>query len=64
MFFLGGMTMGYLQPSAKIDREAAPSTSIPGEKGRRLLETPEATVRCRQGAGDDRSLLWAWRILV
>jgi|GEM_PF-604950 len=64
MFFLGGMTMGYLQPPAKIDREAAPSTSIPAEKDRRLLETPEATVRSRQGAGDDRSLLWAWRTLV
>ncbi|CDM59810.1 MULTISPECIES: hypothetical protein [Rhizobium] len=64
MFFLGGMTMGYLQPPAKTDREAAISTSIPAEKDRRLLETPEAAVRPRYGAGNERSLLWAWRTLV
>jgi len=64
MFFLGGMTMGYLHPPAKSDREAATSTSIPAEKDRRLLETQAATVKPRQGVTDDRSLLWAWRTLV
>jgi len=64
MFFLGGMTMGYLHPPAKADREAPVSTSIPAEQDRRLLEIPEAPVRSRRGAEEDRSLLWAWRILV
>jgi len=48
MFFLGGMTMGYLHPPAKSDREVATSTSIPAEKDRRLLETQAATVKPRQ----------------
>ncbi|OWW00976.1 hypothetical protein ATY81_07000 [Rhizobium sp. R72] len=64
MFFLGGMTMGYLHPPAKTDREAPVSTSIPAEKDRRLLETPEAPAKIRRGSGEDRSLLWAWRTLV
>jgi hypothetical protein len=64
MFFLGGMTMGYLHPPAKTDREVATSTSIPAEKDRRLLETQAATVKPHQGAIEDRSLLWAWRTLV
>jgi len=63
MFFLGGMTMGYLHPPATTEREAAPQTSIPAEKARRFLETP-ATVKPRRDTTGDRSLLWAWRILV
>ena len=63
MFFLGGMTMGYLHPPAKADKEAPVSTSIPAEKDRRLLEIHEAPVSPRRGAEGDRSLLWAWRTL-
>ncbi|EPE96046.1 hypothetical protein [Rhizobium grahamii] len=64
MFFLGGMTMGYLHPPAKTDRKAAASTSIPAEKDRRLLEKSEPKRSARQAVEDDRSLLWAWRTLV
>lgn len=64
MFFLGGMTMGYLHPPAKTDRKAPVPTSIPAEKDRRLLETTEAPNKACQGTGEDRSLLWAWRTFV
>ncbi|WP_306916717.1 hypothetical protein [Rhizobium mesoamericanum] len=63
MFFLGGMTMGYLHPPAKTDREAPVSTSIPAEQDRRMLDTPAAPLGSRRGAGEDHSLLWAWRTL-
>ncbi|WP_081593521.1 hypothetical protein [Rhizobium mesoamericanum] len=63
MFFLGGMTMGYLHPPAKTDREAPVSTSIPTEQDRRMLDTPAAPAGFRRSAGEDHSLLWAWRTL-
>jgi hypothetical protein len=59
MFFLGGMTMGYLAPPAKTDR-AANETSIPAERDRRLIEAPNAP---HQETAVERSLIWAWRTL-
>ncbi|KQV73017.1 hypothetical protein [Rhizobium sp. Root1220] len=60
MFFLGGMTMGYLQPPEKAERETIAAASIPAEKDRRLLEA--ARESSRENAVE-RSLLWAWRTL-
>lgn len=38
MFFLGGMTMGYLDPPVRTDRREQISVSLPAEKDRRLIE--------------------------
>ncbi|MBY3312040.1 hypothetical protein [Rhizobium laguerreae] len=58
MFFLGGMTMGYLDPPVRADRRAA---SIPAEKDRRLIETSSNPSQNENAV--ERSLIWAWRTL-
>jgi hypothetical protein len=60
MFFLGGMTMGYLDPPAKAGRTQQAAVSIPAEKDRRLIETSGAQ---REETAIERSLIWAWRTL-
>lgn len=60
MFFLGGMTMGYLAPPAKADKDAKSAASIPAERDRRLLDTPNTA---HQDNVVERSLIWAWRTL-
>ncbi|QFY61791.1 hypothetical protein FZ934_16130 [Rhizobium grahamii] len=57
MFFLGGMTMGYLAPPAKVDSAAA-SVSVPAEKDRRKIDVSNAS---QQPNAVERSLIWAWR---
>ncbi len=57
MFFMGGMTMGYLHPPAK-DAEPA-RAELAEEKNRRQIAPTE-------GPGDnamERTLIWARRIL-
>ncbi len=61
MFFLGGMTMGYLDPPVKVERRETASVTIPAEKDRRLIETsPNAP---QNDSAVERSWIWAWRTL-
>ena len=61
MFFLGGMTMGYLDPPVKAERREIASATIRAEKDRRLIETsPNAS---QSDSAAERSWLWAWRAL-
>jgi hypothetical protein len=60
MFFLGGMTMGYLHPPAKAEEGTKASASIPAEKDRRLIETSNSP---HQESAIERSVLWAWRTI-
>ncbi|ANM12761.1 MULTISPECIES: hypothetical protein [unclassified Rhizobium] len=59
MFFLGGMTMGYLDPPVKADRRDQASVSIPTEKDRRLIEVPANPSQSEDAV--ERSWIWAWR---
>ncbi|CAN7609615.1 hypothetical protein LJR245_004625 [Rhizobium leguminosarum] len=61
MFFLGGMTMGYLDPPLKTDRREQISVSLPSEKDRRLIETSSNPPESESAV--ERSLIWAWRTL-
>ncbi|EJC81792.1 hypothetical protein Rleg4DRAFT_3480 [Rhizobium leguminosarum bv. trifolii WSM2297] len=61
MFFLGGMTMGYLDPPVKADRREQVSVSMPAEKDRRLIEVPANPSQTEDAV--ERSLIWAWRTL-
>ncbi|MBW8788586.1 MULTISPECIES: hypothetical protein [Rhizobium] len=61
MFFLGGMTMGYLDPPVRADRREQISASIPSEKDRRLIESSSNPSQNENAV--ERSLIWAWRTL-
>ncbi|WP_163883523.1 hypothetical protein [Rhizobium laguerreae] len=61
MFFLGGMTMGYLDRPVRADRREQISASIPAEKDRRLIETSSNPSQNENAV--ERSLIWAWRTL-
>ncbi|MGV4793884.1 hypothetical protein [Rhizobium sp. F40D2] len=61
MFFLGGMTMGYLDPPVRADRRERVSASMPAEKDRRLIETPANPSQTEDSV--ERSWIWAWRTL-
>ncbi|MBY3065162.1 hypothetical protein HFO63_33090 [Rhizobium laguerreae] len=61
MFFLGGMTMGYLDAPVRADRREQISASIPAEKDRRLIETSSNPSQNENAV--ERSLIWAWRTL-
>ncbi|MDR7145838.1 hypothetical protein [Rhizobium sp. BE258] len=61
MFFLGGMTMGYLEPPVKAERSEQPVVSIPAEKDRRFIDVSAAAQREENAI--ERSLIWAWRTL-
>jgi hypothetical protein len=60
MFFLGGMTMGYLDPPAKAGGTEQVAVCIPPEKDRRSIEASGAQ---REENAIERSLIWAWRTL-
>ncbi len=62
MFFLGGMTMGYLDPPSKAERSEPEPVSIPAEKDRRLIETSPNAPHEQENVVE-RSLIWAWRTL-
>ncbi|MBB3355836.1 MULTISPECIES: hypothetical protein [Rhizobium] len=62
MFFLGGMTMGYLDPPVKADRKEQITVSIPAEQDRRLIGTETSDLQQNENA-IERSLIWAWRTL-
>ncbi|WP_064708053.1 hypothetical protein [Rhizobium bangladeshense] len=59
MFFLGGMTMGYLVPPVRADRKEQIAVSMPAEQDRRLIET----ANLQKENAVERSLIWAWRTL-
>jgi hypothetical protein len=61
MFFMGGMTMGYLHPPKEAKEEDALSVALPEEKDRRHIGPAEVVVQ-REGAVE-RTLIWARRIL-
>lgn len=61
MFFLGGMTMGYLDPPVRTDRQEQNSVSLPAEKDRRLIETSSNPPQNESAV--ERSWIWAWRTL-
>ncbi|RUM24768.1 hypothetical protein EFQ99_13930 [Rhizobium vallis] len=61
MFFLGGMTMGYLDPPVKAECREQISVSLPAEKDRRLIDTPANPPQNENVV--ERSLIWAWRTL-
>ena len=61
MFFLGGMTMGYLDPPVKADCREQISVSLPAEKDRRLIEASSNPPENESAV--ERSLIWAWRTL-
>ncbi|TXI12967.1 MAG: hypothetical protein E6Q76_00075 [Rhizobium sp.] len=61
MFFMGGMTMGYLHPPAPAKREDARSAALSDENSRRQAgPAEEQTV---DSSAIERSLIWARRIL-
>ncbi|PZM09709.1 hypothetical protein [Rhizobium tubonense] len=61
MFFMGGMTMGYLHPPKQAKEEDTLGATLPEEKSRRQIGLIEA-VDQREGAVE-RTLIWARRIL-
>lgn len=61
MFFLGGITMGYLDPSAKAEQKEPEAVSIPAEKDRRLIDSSSNAPQHENAV--ERSLIWAWRTL-
>ena len=62
MFFLGGMTMGYLHPPAPAAKAIAGCATVIEEKNRRLLAPKEVSSSPRDNR-TERPLIWAWRIL-
>ena len=60
MFFLGGMTMGYLDPPVRAEHKEQMTVSMPAEKDRRLIETSNPP---QNENAVERSLIWAWRTL-
>jgi hypothetical protein len=61
MFFLGGMTMGYLDPPARTERKEPAAVSLPAEKDRRLIDVSPSAPQHETAV--ERSLIWAWRTL-
>ncbi|NLR99399.1 hypothetical protein HGP17_21465 [Rhizobium sp. P38BS-XIX] len=61
MFFMGGMTMGYLHPPAPAKREGARSSSHSDDKC--LRQTGPAEEQAVDNGAIERSLIWARRIL-
>ncbi|AYG67888.1 MULTISPECIES: hypothetical protein [unclassified Rhizobium] len=61
MFFMGGMTMGYLQPPVPAKQEGARSASLSDENSRR--QSAPAEEQAADTSAIERSLIWARRIL-
>ena len=61
MFFMGGMTMGYLHPPVPAKQEGARSASLSEDNNRR--QTGPAEEQAVDTSAIERSLIWARRIL-
>ncbi|KAA1175392.1 hypothetical protein FP026_28290 [Rhizobium tropici] len=61
MFFMGGMTMGYLHPPVPAKQEGARSASLSDENSRRQAGSAEE--QAADTSAIERSLIWARRIL-
>ncbi|WP_037155068.1 hypothetical protein [Rhizobium freirei] len=61
MFFMGGMTMGYLHPPVPAKQEGVRSASLSDEKCRRQAGSAEEPTADTSAV--ERSLIWARRIL-
>jgi hypothetical protein len=61
MFFMGGMTMGYLHPPVPAKETEAVAVSLPKDKSGRPIDTVGMD-GSRESAAE-RTLLWARRIL-
>jgi hypothetical protein len=61
MFFMGGMTMGYLHPPVPAKQEGARSASLSDENSRRQVGSAEE--QTADTSAIERSLIWARRIL-
>ena len=61
MFFMGGMTMGYLHPPKPAKEEDVLTVTLPEENSRRQIG-PTETPASEAGAVE-RTLIWARRIL-
>ncbi|HEX8047459.1 hypothetical protein [Rhizobium sp.] len=61
MFFMGGMTMGYLHPPMPAKEEDVLTVTLPEEKNRHLIGQTETPVS--ETSAFERTLIWARRIL-
>ncbi|CAN7477770.1 hypothetical protein LJR251_003178 [Rhizobium rhizogenes] len=61
MFFMGGMTMGYLHPPIPAKEEDVLTVTLPEEKSRHLIGQTEAPAS--ESSAVERTLIWARRIL-
>lgn len=61
MFFMGGMTMGYLHPPVPAKDDGVTTVMLPEEKGRREIGTTD--VAMYRESAVERTLIWARRIL-
>ena len=61
MFFMGGMTMGYLRPPMPVKEEDAPPVTLPEEKSRGQIGAIE--VPAYEANAAESTLIWARRIL-
>ncbi|MFT4181278.1 MAG: hypothetical protein QM636_05090 [Rhizobium sp.] len=60
MFFMGGMTMGYLHPPMPEMEEDVATVTLPEEKSRRQINVTETSAR--EAGAVERTLTWARRI--
>ncbi|GAC1044571.1 hypothetical protein [Rhizobium sp. No.120] len=61
MFFMGGMTMGYLHPPVPAKREGGRSATLSEESSRR--QAGPAEEQAADTSAIERSLIWARRVL-
>lgn len=61
MFFMGGMTMGYLHPPVPAKEERVGAAALSEENSRRRIGPAEEQVA--DASAIERSLIWARRIL-
>ncbi|MBM7049027.1 MULTISPECIES: hypothetical protein [Rhizobium] len=61
MFFMGGMTMGYLHPPVPAKEERTGAVALSEENSRR--QTGPAEEQVADTSAIERSLIWARRIL-
>lgn len=60
MFFMGGMTMGYLHPPVPAKEEDVTTVTLPEEKSRRHIAVTETPAY--EAGAMERTLTWARRI--
>ncbi|HEY0125422.1 MAG TPA: hypothetical protein VGC14_27370 [Rhizobium sp.] len=61
MFFMGGMTMGYLHPPMPAKEEDVLTVALPEEK--RCRQIGQAETPADEASAVERTLIWARRIL-